>query len=428
MLVLLGGVPQLLHADSQSISVTPPLFQLSVAPGDLWQSSVRVVNPNNYPLTVYAEVVNFVPEGEGGRGNFVPVLSDDESKDTLAEWIDIAHGPYVIPEGQTTEISFIVEVPKNASPGGHFAAVLISTEPPKDENGSLALVTTQTVASLFFMRINGDVIEKGDIREFSVLDRSVELPEAEFSLRFENKGNVHVQPRGNIIITNMWGAERGIIPINNETHFGNVLPKSIRDFRFTWKGERSLADIGRYSAIATLAYGEDGIQTVTSTTYFWVIPVRGALITLASIIALIGAITWMIRLYIRRMLILAGVDPDAPKTRRQKAEKIDADLESVPMHAYTKVTAPLEEGTLDLRARLSEARETADMFRTIGGFILQYKRFFIALAFLIASFVGIVLYAGAVSKSDRHYEVTIDQGDTKQTLTSDELKAVDQGN
>ena len=413
--------PFSVFAQSQSISVTPPLFQLSIKPGDVWQSTVRVVNTNNFPLTVFADVVNFVPEGEGGLGKFMPVLNKDEIKATLAEWIDIAQGPYTIPEGRTQEISFFVDIPQDASPGGHFAAILVSTEPPKSDTGPLALVTTQTVATLFFTRIEGDVIEKASIREFSVVDRSIELPVAEFSLRVENKGNVHIQPRGNIIITNMWGKERGIIPVNNDTHFGNVLPLSIRDFRFTWKGERSLTDIGRYKAMATLAYGEDGIQTVTEATYFWVIPVKGALITLLFIAGFVASVTWMIRLYVRRMLILAGVNPDVekravPETRQNQIK------------TYKNVTAPLKEGTLNLRSRLKEVHESTEVFGTIVEFLILYKKFFIALLLLILGFVGVVLYIGEVSNSNTEYEITIDDGDSARTITNEEIEKEREGN
>jgi hypothetical protein len=407
-----------LHAQAtQSLSVTPPLFQLSVKPGDIWQSSIRVVNTNNYPLTVYAEVVNFAPEGEGGQGRFVPLIYNDETRATLAEWIEVSPGPYVVDEGRSREVQFFVDVPEDAAPGGHFAAILISTEPPAASGEDLALVTTQTVVALFFARIEGDIIEKAEIREFSVLDRSLELPEAEFSLRFENKGNVHIQPRGEILIMNMWGKERGVIPVNHDTHFGNVLPGSIRDFRFSWKGERSLADIGRYKAIATLAYGEDGIKNVTSTTYFWVIPVRGALITVAFLAAFIFAITWMIRLYIRRMLVLAGVDPDE-EHRRHVARTLPTERTKI----EPSVTAPLREGTLDLRSRIRDANETVDVFMTIVRFTVEYKRFFIALLVLISGFICLVYYAQEVSNTDTEFEITIDEGDSTRTLTDEDVE------
>lgn len=417
-LLMAMAVPATISADSQSLSVTPPLFQLSIEPGDVWQSSVRVVNTNEFPLTVYAEVVNFVSEGEGGLGRFMPILKEDNVKATLAEWIEIPAGPHTISPGQTREVSFFIDVPEDAAPGGHFAAILISTEPPKSEGTPMALLTTQTVASLFFMRIEGDVVEKGDIREFSVLGRSIELPEAEFSLRFENKGNVHLQPQGDIVIANMWGKERGIIPINQDTHFGNVLPESVRDFHFSWKGERSLTDIGRYKAIATLAYGEDGVKSVSTITYFWVIPIKGAFMTLGAILLFILAVTWMIRRYVRRMLLLAGVDPDYVEAERPSKEN----TRDVNLRSYTAVSAPLRSGVLDLRTRLDGATEFVGVLGTVGHFVVQYYRFFVALVILILGFVGLVMYIGEVGDPETDFEVTIEEGNAARTLTDEEVR------
>lgn len=422
LLFIAGNIfPQSVTAQSQSLSVTPPLFQLSIEPGDIWQSSVRVINTNEFPLTVFAEVVNFVSEGENGLGKFMPLLNSQDSKSTLAEWIEIHDGPHVIPKGESKEISFFIEIPEDAAPGGHFAAILISTEPPSDTDTPLALVTTQTVATLFFMRIEGDVIEKADIREFTVLDRSIELPEAEFSLRFENKGNVHLQPKGDIIIANMWGKERGIIPINQDTHFGNVLPASIRDFKFTWKGERSLTDIGRYKAIATLAYGEDGSKSVSQITYFWVIPVKGVLITVGSVLIFIYAVTWMIRRYIRRMLLLSGVDPDHIEERNERIST--KDKRDIKLTSYKTVSAPLRSGALDLRTRLSTVTEFVDFLGTISSFVKQYFRFFIALLLLILAFFALVFYIAEVGSSDKTFEVTIDEGDSTRIITDDEVRS-----
>lgn len=411
-----GSTVQLAYAESQSLSVTPPLFQLSIERGDVWQSSIRVVNSNNYPLTVYTKVVNFAPEGEEGRGRFIPILNPDENKATVAEWIEIPEGPYVIPPEQTQEISFFVEVPENAAPGGHFAAILVGTE-PSQANETLAVSTSQSVASLFFVRIEGDIIENGSIREFSILDRSIEYPAAEFSLRFENKGNVHLQPRGNIVISNMWGKQRGLIPINNESHFGNVLPESIRDFHFSWKGERSLADIGLYKAILTLGYGEDGIKSTSATAYFWVVPIKGALVTLIVIGLIIASITWMIRRYVRNMLILAGVDPD-------DTNEFDNELaaKKSTRRPYGRLTAPLEKGALDLRKELKKNSDFFDMVKATLSFVWSYKIFFASLLFVIGSFIITVRYISEVSVSNRTYEVTIDEGDNAKVIKSSDIQ------
>lgn len=401
--------------EKQVMSVTPPLFQLSINPGDIWQSSVKVVNGNPYPLTVYAEVFNFKAVGETGQGRFIPLEESGGDKATLAEWINLPRGPYIIPPEQTVDVSFFVEVPKNASPGGHYAAIQISTEPPKD-GGDLAVFTSQVVTSLLFMRVEGDMHESATIREFRALDAFLDVPDAKFSLRFENKGNVHLQPKGNIVITNMWGTERGIIPINYQTHFGNVLPGTIRDFTFSWKSDFKLTDIGRYKAIATLGYGENEIKNVTSIAYFWIIPIKWTLIVLTILGVFITLITLMVKAYVRRMLMLAGVDVDKKGRKEEREEKISSKTPRT-FHTYRAVAAPIRDGVLDLRTRLTTAEESLDIVTTIWRFVLSYKWFFISIGALIAIFIAITLYVSHATEQNQDYEVTIDEAVTTSATT-----------
>ena len=152
------------------------------------------------------------------------------------------------------------------------------------------------------VEVRGDVREQGMIREFSTEKSVYQELSAKFALRFENKGNVHLQPQGDIVIFNMWGRERGKIPINQETQFGNVLPGQTRKFAFEWKGEENLFESGRYLARATLSYGRAERQNITRETAFWVIPVKPLLIFFGGVAALLAFIVALARLYIRRIL------------------------------------------------------------------------------------------------------------------------------
>lgn len=384
------------YADGQSLSVTPPLFQLSVSPGDEWQSAIKVVNPNSYPLTVHAEVFNFEATGESGYGAFIPIDTSTTSKDTLAQWIAIDSAPQSIPAEKSQDISFIVHVPKDASPGGHYAAILISTEPSGGTKGQ-TVQTIQSVTSLFFLRVEGDVIERGDIREFRALDSVVNTPDVTLSLRFENKGNVHLQPKGDIIITNMWGTERGRIPVNYKSSFGNVLPQSIRDFTFSWKSDFRVSDIGRYTARTTLAYGENGVQSTDAITHFWVIPVKWTLITILFILVSVGLVALIVRTYIRKMLMLSGVSLDA--THQESSRTIQT--------SYGKAALPITHGVLDLRTRLSDTQKQKSRITIYKEFVIQYRAFFLSVCALIGIAIIVTLYVRGATTEHRMYEVHV---------------------
>lgn len=393
-------LPAITFAQSAlSLTVSPTLFEMSANPGQEWSSSIRVVNSNSYPITIFANAVNFAPQGEDGQGKFVPIIEEESKGQTIAEWISIPESEIIIPPEQTHKLDFTIKVPEDASPGGHFAAVLIGTKPPANETGVPEVKTSQIVTSLVFLRVTGDVVESGNIRSFRTTSAILEKPEATFELRFENKGNVHIQPQGDIKILNMWGQERGVIPINRSTMFGNVLPESIRMFTFTWTGKWSMADIGRYTAIATIGYGDKERQFVNSETAFWVIPWK---IMGAVILVLLGfayLFTWAVKLYIRKMLNLAGLN---------SSQQFSGKMISNNQKARLSVVAPIEAGMLDLRGRLQHTTTNTDRLKTVAGFVSNYKFFFLALLGAILFISAVVWYVKSASTPERPYEVTFE--------------------
>ncbi|MBY0310022.1 LytR C-terminal domain-containing protein [Patescibacteria group bacterium] len=438
-LVLLCA-PAILHAQTaQLLSVSPTLFEMSAEPGQTWTSALKVVNPNAYDLTVYVSVVNFSPRGEGGEGTLLPVLESESEGVTLAEWVTVDSSPVTIAKEGVATVPFTVSVPEAAAPGGHFAALLVSTRPPAESPGATQLRTAQVVTSLFFLRVAGDVAETGTIREFNTVQSFYGSPRADFALRFENTGNVHLRPQGDITISNMWGQERGIIPINRQNHFGNVLPESIRKFSFTWEGEWSLSDIGRHKAIVTLAYGQDARQFVTSTTYFWFVPLVPVAVTLTSLILLIGLVVWLVRLYVRRLLNGAGfstharrpyVQPvrrngDLALTRTSRETiRADGDEPAVP-------STPRESIAVIARDRVVRfVRYTYGLIAAVCAHSKQipirtqlqaYWKPLLAATVVLVLIAAVVMFVRSALTPQRSYNIIYEDETGGQTVSSDEI-------
>lgn len=403
--------------DSLSLSVSPTLFEMTANPGQEWVSNVRVINSNPYDLTVYTDVVNFAPQGESGQAKFLPVLEAETDGQTIAEWVTVEQTELTIPAEQTKEIPFRITVPEDAPPGGHFGALLIGTRSRDVGTGATAVETSQVVTSLVFLRVTGDIVEEGQIREFRSKRFLYESPEVDFELRFQNKGNVHILPQGEIRIFNMWGQERGVVPINRQTLFGNVLPDSIRKYDFTWSGAWSWADIGRYRAEATLAYGVDGRQFVASETSFWVVPWKLVSTILAVIIGFLLLITWGIKLYVRKMLQLAGVAPGGLQA--------DAKAELPKAKAGRRrlsVVAPIEMGMLDLRQRMKVSDGLRAKAVTVVTFVRQYAIFFVVAGASLVFIALLVWYIKGASVAERQYEITIGGTKDNVTISSEELE------
>lgn len=393
-----------------SLSVSPAIFEMNANPDQTWESKLRIINNNPFELTVYAEAVDFRPSGEDGSARFIPVESEDQDLTSLGEWITVPETALVIGPEQTLEIPIRIELPEDAPPGGHYAAILVGTRPPDNRSDSTRVETSQVVSSLIFLRVSGNIVEEGNIRGFRAIDGLVEKPEVDFELRFENTGNVHLRPEGEIRIFNMWGQERGVIPVNQRTLFGNILSESIRSFRFTWEGEWSPVDIGLYRAEATLAYGEDARNFTSAEARFWIIPWRiltGILLVLLTIILLL---TWLVKLYVRRMFALAGLQESNPLQKQLIQKK----------HREVSVVAPIEAGILDLRSRFNEAGSSK--LDTLFKYLYEYKTFFVGLLIVAISIYIVSWFFVSVSENDRAFEVTINGSGGNVVVDSESLE------
>ncbi len=408
----LAAAPFVSAQEALSVTVTPPLFQLTIGPGETWSSAVKVVNSNNYDVTYVAQVVDFEQNGETGQSKFVPLIESFANEpvptNSLGSWIDYSKEPFTVPAGKTGEVAFTVRVPLNADPGGHYAAIMVGPYQESRKADGPSMRISSFVTSLLFVRIKGEVIESGRIREFTSEKQLYQNPLANFSLRFENTGNTHLRPTGSITIFNMWGKKRGEVLINEKSGFGNVLPRSIRKFEFTWDGEANVFEMGRYSAVVTLGYGDDEKQNTTATTYFWIVPLVPVAGVLAVVVFLLSSIMLLVRRYINRALELE---------RERRGISAEA---AAPISTFRALVQPLREGVVDLRSASGRAPSAPEAVvyqaepLTMGGFASKYRLFFTFIA-LIAVLVSLaVLFFGAVLEPERTYEIR----DMRQSATS----------
>ncbi len=385
--------------ESMSVSITPPLVQLSIGPGESWTSTLKVINSNPYDATFYADVVDFAASGEQGQGTFIPLVGGTSTGPlpySLASWITLPASSLTLKAGESGSLQYTVHVPSDAEPGGHYAAILVGTEEGGMHLDGPTMRVSSYVSSLFFVKIRGETVEQGRIREFRTAREVSGDASADLILRFENTGNTHLQPRGDITIYNMWGKERGQLFVNADSgNFGNVLPHSTRRFSFSWKGEDDLFDIGRYSAVVTLAYGDEGKQNVSAVAYFWVVPTGPVAITLGSVVCVVLVLAWFIRRYIRRALMLerARLGLDASATEPQ-----------TPALNVQILMEPLREGVVDLRRAGQASPGTSPVtYRSLARRYLLAFVFFVLVAMIM---IGAFAYFHRVLVASRNFQIT----------------------
>ena len=294
-----------------AMSITPPVFEFVMNPGETLTESVRVTNDGADPLRIEAELANFTNKSGDESSGAPELYPADETRDAhgLAPWMKIISSPAAIASGEQANLIFEVRVPEHGDAGSKFGAIVLHAK-GKTETSGVGVIGN--VAALVIVRVNGDVVEEMSVTSFEPDHASYSRLPAHFSARVENTGSVHLRPHGTVTITDLFGRVAAVLPVNIESR--GVLPASARRFEMAWtKSTEETGNelrrqwdnfaIGRYTAALELRYGESG-KRAAATLSFWVFPwlvilTAAAVITILLLLFLLW-MRWYARVVIKR--------------------------------------------------------------------------------------------------------------------------------
>ena len=304
LVIALLALGLLLPLASQAVTVSPPIIELDAAKSDVISQSIKVRNEGAAAVTYYLSAEKFVAGGEAGQPSFTGEDVD------LATWIKFPFQSISVPAGATVEVPFSIVVPNYAGPGGHYAAIFLSTAPPEAANTGSQVSIASRIGTLVLVRIAGEIKESAQVAEFSTTMKTFKSLPVDFTVRVKNDGNVYLKPMGTIVIKNMWGSVAGKVAVNEAG--GNVLQDQIRKFDAAWvknpnavgatsfwgkyRQEKENYAFGSYTADLSLAYGTAG-KTLMASTSFLVIPWTVIIVNLAIIIIIVVLLYFGIQKY-----------------------------------------------------------------------------------------------------------------------------------
>lgn len=267
----------------QSITVSPPTTELTLSPGQQSERTLSVINSSQHPLVLTTTLQDFVVHDSSGIPEFLsPNLLDNRR--AAASWITLHSNTVTVLPQQSQTISYTINVPLDARPGGHYAAILLHPQTPSVV-ATGASVETQ-IASLLSLTVTGTIKEEAFITEFST-NSLQEYGPIKTTLKIKNDGDVHIKPVGQIVIRDMLG--RTVDTQQIETH--NIFPDASRSFQNTLG---STWMVGRFEARFTGSYGRTNAP-FTATVSFWIFPWKANMIIALLIVALILAIIYVKR-------------------------------------------------------------------------------------------------------------------------------------
>lgn len=276
---------------AEALTVSPLRLEYEAAPEQMIVDTIKVSNETSTGTIVAPVVRDFIASGDGS-GTPVFVGEEEQPKSSLKDWVSFSIERVALQPGDSREVTFTIQVPKGASSGGYFGAILFSTVPASDES---VLIQTE-VGALVLISVPGDAKQEGALIDVQAGQRLVSHLPVSFTASFENTGEVHLKPSGEVHIMNLFGREVVSLPINPDG--GNVLPGSTRALMVSWQHQEVPSEtieivkewqnfaLGRYTATFAVDDGTGEIENATVA--FWVIPWQLLIVALVVLILLIA--------------------------------------------------------------------------------------------------------------------------------------------
>ncbi|MBL0059212.1 MAG: hypothetical protein IPP35_08925 [Elusimicrobia bacterium] len=227
---------------SSFVAVSPSVIEFSLAPGKKAKGRIQIQNPLSEPAVITVSV------SDGWR--------QETGSSTLPpeKWLKFKIPKNLIlpPLGKTT-LFYRVHVPKDFT--GETMAHLMFRMPPQKQNQAGMSIQMGHAIPLYLIARGH---EKVDLSFSKISASSLENHGLEFIVTLISTGNVHVRPRGDILLSNADGLELERIAIENGPP---ILPNTTKQFFARSRLNRWVP--GNYQAHLDLSYRIIGAELKT---------------------------------------------------------------------------------------------------------------------------------------------------------------------
>ena len=311
------------------LTVIPPKQEALVNPGEHFETSVKFLNQGDTPVTGTLSVEDFIVTDNQGT----PVFLDNPQvvgttqipeKYSAAKWITIQQTSITIASKGNVSVPISINVPKNAAPGGRYAAVLFQP------GGSLTLGSPESaqeqaiairLASLLYLRVAGPITENATVTKFEG-PGFLEYGPVSITSEITNDGDYHITPQGEVTMTDMFGR----VIDKSTLEAKNIFPGTAREYSNQLGGK---VMFGKFTINLLANYGDQG-QLLTSSMTMWIFPWRVALAIFLGVVIVVLIIT----LWFKRV-----VKKEEKLEEEIKEEK--SELEALKAKYQDKVSKPL---------------------------------------------------------------------------------------
>jgi len=212
-------------ASRESITLSPTSANLTIDAGKSVSGKLTIVDDGttDYDFLVYARPYS-IQNNNYDDPNFTAITNTADSY----QWVQFPQTKFHIKAGQTEYVNYVVSVPANAAPGGHYGVIFAEVQPTGTAAGG-TITTKKRVGMVMYTTVNGAVTLAGTSAGSSVPFWQAEAP-LHTTVAAKNTGNTHFTDTVQLTVSDLFGHAK-----YQATKEYVVLPQTTRTMSVDWQ-------------------------------------------------------------------------------------------------------------------------------------------------------------------------------------------------
>lgn len=242
---------------ANAFSIKPTKYLITADPGTSQKVTIKITNTEKKDLKFKLGVVG-VKVDDNKRPTFI------NGYDIAESWVKTETNELNVVAGKEEYASFIISVPKNATPGAHYLG--LSAEQVNYSGASVGV--SAKLITLLSLQVSGTIIESLQIEKWFAKKEIYQDNNWKFGLTIKNLGNIELPLKGKMEIIN----KKEKIVYSKDVYLGNELfVDSNRSIPIEAKINKNDLLPGQYQARISIIYGKTSQRAVANVN-IWYLP------------------------------------------------------------------------------------------------------------------------------------------------------------
>lgn len=245
------------NGESATIGISPVSKKYEFEAGSTMTDSITVINSGQASYTFKMSAEPYSIKNTAYEPDYLTVKKNTD----LEGWINFEKNTHTLAPGESKQVKYVIAVPENATPGGHYAVIFAETQPSGTDSEQAALRQKTRVGTVVYATVKGDYKMGGEFK-------GIRTPALQFrsplttELDVENTGSSDFAVDTVYAVSDLFGNRKF-----TETKQYQMLPQTERKIQLKWENSPGF---GLYQVTVSAKFLD---KQTSSTSYVLMAPI-----------------------------------------------------------------------------------------------------------------------------------------------------------